>query len=580
MRPKRLLKSCSSSVPTLPGKLIPLVVMILGCQAVGLQPLSVRAEDHSEPRFIDLSLLVSTEFPCSWPGAGPGFQINHYRRIGPLSAYNSDILSLDENVGTQFDAPTHSVAPPDSNKPNAGRYGLISGDKVPAWQFVGEACVIDNRELLDTAPKGHSSLVRAKHVQAWEKQYRPLGFGDVVLFYSGFSDRYYRPFPSGRGFIADALEARTPGWPDPAPQCMEYLATRKVMTLATDSPSMGPIPGAIAEETHFAGLKHGMIWTEGATNLGKLPSTGAFYCTVGLKHAGGIGAEARAFAIVGHPLARQLIESARKKRVVDLSVLLADDLPVWWPGQGVGNNRHPYLHSVIPPYSMNLHLMDSHTGTHLVPPAYALPGPGFDNRNYAPEVRKWLTAYERQYGKRGTSKVTTEQVPLSQTCGWARVINVEHLVGTTRKDQWPASPEITTREIKEYERQQGPLKKGEIVIFRSGHSDRYFKPFPEGNGFMADPLNGRSEGWPAPGPEAIFYLAERGIRCVATDGPTLGGVEPRRAVMTYWALGSRGLVGVESLTGLGKVPDRAYFIFAPIKIRNCHGGPGRALALH
>ena len=67
---------------------------------------------------------------------------------------------------------------------------------------------------------------------------------------------------------------------------------------------------------------------------------------------------------------------------------------------------------------------------------------------------------------------------------------------------------------------------------------------------------------------------------MGTDGPTLGGAEPRRALMTYWALGSRGLVGVESLIGLGEVPQRAYFIFAPIKIRDSHGGPGRALALH
>ena len=39
-------------------------------------------------------------------------------------------------------------------------------------------------------------------------------------------------------------------------------------------------------------------------------------------------------------------------------------------------------------------------------------------------------------------------------------------------------------------------------------------------------LNGRSEGWPAPGPEAVVYLAEKGIRCVGTDGPTLGGAGP------------------------------------------------------
>ena len=61
---------------------------------------------------------------------------------------------------------------------------------------------------------------------------------------------------------------------------MEYLASRKVMTLGTDSTSMGPLPD-LAEPTHFAGLKHGMIWTESATGLGGLPPTGAFYCMLG-----------------------------------------------------------------------------------------------------------------------------------------------------------------------------------------------------------------------------------------------------------------------------------------------------------
>ena len=66
---------------------------------------------------------------------------------------------------------------------------------------------------------------------------------------------------------------------------MEFLATRGVMTLGTDSASMGPLPD-LAEPTHFAGLKHGMIWTESATNLGALPPTGAFYCMLGPKHQG------------------------------------------------------------------------------------------------------------------------------------------------------------------------------------------------------------------------------------------------------------------------------------------------------
>ena len=98
---------------------------------------------------------------------------------------------------------------------------------------------------------------------------------------------------------------------------------------------------------------------------------------------------------------------------------------------------------------------------------------------------------------------------------------------------------------------------------------------------MEDPLNGKSEGWPAPGPDAIIYLADKGIRCVGTDGPTLGGVDPKRALWTYWALGSKGMVAVEFLTNLGSLKGRdAYFLFAAVKVRDCHGGPGRAIALY
>ena len=150
---------------------------------------------------------------------------------------------------------------------------------------------------------------------------------------------------------------------------------------------------------------------------------------IGPKHAGGIYSEGRAFAVVGDPLARRLIDSARKKNVVDLSVVLADDLPVSWPGRGVGNHRQPYMTirfgmnpNTKTPFEM--HMLDSHAGTHLVPPAYALPAPGFDNATYSPEVRDWLAEYEAKYGAAGTSDVTTEKVPIAQTCGPARVIDV------------------------------------------------------------------------------------------------------------------------------------------------------------
>ena len=250
--------------------------IVAGLAAICCLPAAATGEESPGVRFVDLSLLVAPEYPCTWP-TFPRFQLNAEERIGPSSPYNSDILIIDGNTGTQLDVPPHSVTPPDSGLPNAGRFGRAYTDVVPAWQFGGEACVIDCRDLIAAAPAGHSALVRRDRVIAWEQAHRPLGPGDVVLFASGYSDRFYRPLPEGRRFAAEPVAGTAPAWPDPDPDCMEYLAGRKVLTLGTDSASMGPLPD-LAEPTHFAGLKHGMIWTESATGLTNLPPTGAFSC--------------------------------------------------------------------------------------------------------------------------------------------------------------------------------------------------------------------------------------------------------------------------------------------------------------
>jgi kynurenine formamidase len=569
----------NSSTVDRPGFIAWAALMMLAIASA--RPARATDSPASGPRLVDLSLLIAPEYPCIWP-TFPPFQINHYQRIGPLSPYHGDIVVIDGNTGTQLDVPPHSVAPPETSLPNAGPFGRTYTERVPAWQFGGEACVIDCRDLRDGTTAGQSPLIKKERVMAWEKQHRPLGPGDVVLFYSGYSDAYYKPLPEGRRFAALPLEGKSPAWPGPDPECMTYLAGRKVMTAGIDSTSMGPIPD-LGEPTHFAGLKHGMIWTESNIGLGALPPTGAFYCILGPKYAGGIYSECRTFAVAGEPLARRLIDSARKRKVVDLSVVLAEDLPLSWPGRGVGNQRQPL---VTPTFGLNpntrtpfaMHMLDSHTGTHLVPPAYALPHQGFDDKTYAPEVQEWLAAYEQRYGRRGTSDLTTEKVPLSQTCGPARVIDVRHLIGSTDPKSWPASPEITIADIQKDENTHGALNAGDIVIFHSGWSDRYCHSMPGGKLCMEDPLNGTCEGWPAPGPDAIFYLAKKGIRCLATDSPTLGGVEPRQALMTYWALGGKEMAGVEYLTHVGQMPRNAYFLFAAVKIRGGHGGHGRAIA--
>jgi len=248
------------------------------------------------------------------------------------------------------------------------------------------------------------------------------------------------------------------------------------------------------------------------------------------KHAGGPYSECRALAIVGGDLPHRLATSCREKRAIDLSPTLAAGLPLTSPGIGFGQHRQPYL-KVDFLYSDYLdmwhhtHLMASMTGTHLVPPSYALPVSDAPVA-YAPVIRGWLAEYEAKYGKRGTSSVTTEQVPIDWTCGPARVIDVRALVGTTEPSSWPASPEITVAHIREFERNLGELQPGDVVIFHTGHLDRTLAPQHDSAEVWSNPLHGKSEGWPSPGPDAIRYLKQQGIRCAAIDAPDLGGVDP------------------------------------------------------
>src|SRR3990170_7867473 len=110
------LKSRSLSVSPIPrvlhnkGPLIKEVLLsaTLLCLAFSLNT----SAENGQPQFFDLSLLVAPDLPSTWPAGFPYFQINHYLRFGPLSAYNSDLLIIDGNTGTQLHAPPHSAPPP------------------------------------------------------------------------------------------------------------------------------------------------------------------------------------------------------------------------------------------------------------------------------------------------------------------------------------------------------------------------------------------------------------------------------------------------------------------------------------
>lgn len=585
----RLLRSWRVPLLALSGLLVGIVLRGADDDDRAPPPLVV-GESVAVPRnkVCDLTLTIAPELPCVWPAGMTPMAVIPTATFG-RSGRHRDMLVIDEHTGTQWDAPAHFVPPPDSGLPGAGPMGLVTGEKVPVWQFCGEACVIDVRQGRDSAEKGSSVLVGPEVVRDWEMTHRRLGPGDVVLFRSDYTDDFYKPFPEGERFVAAALRKEAPGWPAPTAATMEYLADRGVMTLGLDGASMGPLPN-LAVATHQAGGKRGMVWVECATNLGSLPTTGAFFALLPAKHAGGSGGECRCLAITDPKLAAELIARARARRVVDLSVTLDEDLPVVWPGRGPGEEGGRYVSKVLNkfgaargPFFALTHLFDSMAGTHLVLPSFSLPANRAELEAAEPAVLARIAAHEARYGALPAATVRTESVELSQLMGPAHVVDVRGLRGAGGFDAAkPAGPVINRAFLEEHEATR-PFLPGEVVVFWSGYSDDRFRPLPaapEKDAMFVAPLAGEAEGWPQPTPEAILWLAKRGIRCLGTDGPTLGGVDAAESHSIDWAAATAEMAVIEYLTNVGAIADKdAFFLFAPVKIAGTRGGYGRAIAL-
>lgn len=257
--------------------------------------------------------------------------------------------------------------------------------------------------------------------------------------------------------------------------------------------------------------------------------------------------------------------------IVDLTLTVAEDLPCSWPthmpfqhktfswfaDRPEGEQPAEVFNRTQAPYQTRWLLMDEHTGTHFDAPSHFIPPAGSGLRNAGAKA-----------------DCTTDLVPVEQLLGPAAVVDVTELAGSGGPG---SSPRIEVEHLLAAEKEHGRFRPGEVVLLYSGWDARYL-PGPDGSRYAADALVERSApGWPAPTGAAVEHLLERGIRCVGTDGVSIGAVddgEPAHAAGL-----AAGMVFVEALANLAELPARgAYFLFLPIKVRGGTGGPGRAIA--
>jgi isatin hydrolase len=244
-------------------------------------------------RIIDLSVPLSADHPCAWPGHAPFAIEGHWFEDAQIP-YAHQAIALDEHTGTHFDAPAHFIPPPGSKfYDGPGRH--VTSDEIPLEAFMGPARVVDARGVA-AEKRGESPWIDPSYLDQAVDQDGALQPGDVVLFHTGWSDSHYVAGAAGSAFVADPLAGRGDAWPAPSADTIRRLADAGVRAIGVDTPTLGAIQDSFGP--HLAALERGLVVVEELVGLGALPAVGALFIFLPLKLVGGTGAPGRAVAIV------------------------------------------------------------------------------------------------------------------------------------------------------------------------------------------------------------------------------------------------------------------------------------------
>ncbi len=239
-------------------------------------------------RLVDLSVRVAPDVPAVWPG-NPDLRLETFHWFDDPQPYFNRCLTADEHIGTHWDAPAHFL-------PDYAERGLSSTHDVPLDHLVVPAAVIDASDLTGQGEPGHSPRLTAARLHAWEDEHGPLRAGDGVLVRTGWSDRFYVPFPDGTRFAEDVVSGDAPAWPALDDEACELVLERGVVLVGLDTPSAGAWDDVASAHRLLLGAD--VVVVENLIGLGALPSRGATFVFLPLKLADGSGAPGRAIALV------------------------------------------------------------------------------------------------------------------------------------------------------------------------------------------------------------------------------------------------------------------------------------------
>ncbi len=231
--------------------------------------------------------------------------------------------------------------------------------------------------------------------------------------------------------------------------------------------------------------------------------------------------------------------------LVDLSWSF-DDKTLYWPTSPSAFELKQLAYGPTPGgwfYSSNMFCTPEHGGTHLDAPIHFAEG-----------------------------KKTSDQIPLAQLIALAVVIDISD---KTAKD---ADYRLTVDDITAWEKKNGKIAPGTIVLLRTGWGARW----PDRKAYFGDDTPGATDKlhFPSYGADAAKLLVnERRVAAIGIDTASIDYGQSKDFIVHQIAMGA-DVPGFENVAHLEKLPARgAYVIALPMKIAGGSGGPLRIVAL-
>ena len=227
----------------------------------------------SESTIVDLTVELSQSLPCY--ASGDQIFLLAQRTTYELDEYIANIIITSDHNGTHCDAPSHFTP------------GKETLEQMALSSFMGPAAVIDVTYLSKLGKTDASPIISVDDVKKWEETHGELQSTEIVLFYTAWTDMYYKPFPEGHKFSRCH--------PAPDHNTVQYLVDKGIKHVGIDAVGLGLMQDDAGP--HRVACGNDMVITEKLINLGQLPPRGAYFMFLPIKATGATGGLGRAIAI-------------------------------------------------------------------------------------------------------------------------------------------------------------------------------------------------------------------------------------------------------------------------------------------